>query len=261
MHTPRGPSLARPLHLCYGAYALSLLGLLMLLAGLLALIVPYLSWRRSMTRRIVRLWLRLAGLMPQVSGLDRMPEGACVLVANHSSYLDGLVMKAALPPRFSFVVKREVSSTPVLGFLLRRIGSQFVDRTSHGGRQRAARRVMRHAEAGHSLVFFPEGTFDGRMGIKRFHVGAFVVAARSNVPLVPAVIHGARRALPNGALIPRPGCIHIEILTPLLPAGCNSSVEHMRERARGLMLARLNEPDLVAAPSPAAIVERTAERA
>jgi 1-acyl-sn-glycerol-3-phosphate acyltransferase len=234
------------LRLVYGAYALSALALLVLLAAILALLLPRLSWRRAVTHLFARTWLWLAGLRLTVHGLDQLPAGSCVLVANHASYLDGVILKAALPPRFSFVVKREAASMPVLGVLLARIGSEFVDRQSRGGRSRAAKRVMQRAEKGHALVFFPEGTFDDQPGLKRFHSGAFVAAARGSLPLVPSVIHGARRALPSEAIVPRPGRIVVEILTPLAMAGCGHSAEGLRDAARQLMLERLEEPDLAA---------------
>ena len=233
----------------YGTYALTLLAVLVLLAAVLAFVLPVLSWRRATTRGLARLWLALAGLRLRVSGLDGVPAGSCVLVANHSSYLDGVVMKAALPPRFSFVIKREASSMPVLGILLRRIGSEFVDRHTRGGRQRDARRVVERAEQGHSLVFFPEGTFDAVRGLKRFHVGAFVAAERGSAPVVPTVIRGARRALPSGSYVPRPGRIDVEVLAPI--GGRGEPSEQLRDEARALILARLDEPDLVAA-TPAA---------
>ena len=178
-----------------------------------------------------------------------MPEGSCVLVANHSSYLDGLVMKAVLPPRFSFVIKREASSMPMVGMLLRRIGSEFVDRHTRGGRQRDARRVVERAEQGHSLVFFPEGTFDAVAGVKRFHLGAFVAAARGNVQVVPTVIHGARRALPSGSFVPRPGRLHVEVLPAV--GGCRDRPEALRDASRAAIVARLDEPDLAAHASTA----------
>jgi 1-acyl-sn-glycerol-3-phosphate acyltransferase len=180
----------------------------------------------------------------EVDGRERLPDGACVLVANHGSYLDGIVMKAALPPRFGFVIKREAASMPVVGPLLRRIGSVFVERDTHGGRARAARRIMQRAEQGHSLVFFPEGTFDAQAGLKRFHTGAFVAATRGEVPVVPATIRGARRALPSGRVVPRPGTIRVEIAEPIASVG--HSVEQLRDEARRAILARLDEPDLVA---------------
>ena len=238
---PRGP-LGLAGRMLYGAYSLSLLFMLIALAALLALLLPRLAWRRACTRQLARLWLALAFLRLRVTGLEHLPADSCVLVANHSSYVDGVVMKAGLPPRFSFVIKREAKSMPVLGVLLGRIGSEFVERHASGGKQRDARRVLKRAGEGHSLVFFPEGTFDSVVGLKRFHIGAFVAAARGGLSLVPAVIHGARRALPNGTLVPRPGTIHIEILPPL--GDSTREPEALRDAARGAIIAALGEPDL-----------------
>jgi 1-acyl-sn-glycerol-3-phosphate acyltransferase len=134
----------------------------------------------------------------------------------------------------------------VAGFLLKRIGSEFVDRHNEGGRRRDAMRVLRRAEAGHDLVFFPEGTFDEEPGLKRFHVGAFAAAVRGAMPVVPTVIHGARRALPNRAIIVRPGRVRVEILAPVpvpVPASAGAADE-LRVAARRQILSRLDEPDL-----------------
>ena len=232
----------RLFRLAFGTYSLSLLVLLLSVAALLALLLPSLHWRRSSTRWLARLWLALACLRLRVNGLEYLPEGSCVLVANHSSYLDGIVMTAGLPPRFSFVIKREANDMPVMGFLLRRIGSEFVDRHSAGGRQRGARQVMQRAEQGHSLIFFPEGTFDSVVGLKRFHIGAFVAAARGGMPVVPVVIRGARRSMPNGAIVPMPGEIRIEVLPSI--EGDGREPDELRDAARDAMLGRVGEPDL-----------------
>lgn len=234
-------------HVVYGTWSLALLALLMTAAALVALLLPSLAWRRTSTRMLARLWLALAFIRLQVAGLERLPAGSCVLIANHSSYLDGVVMKAALPPHFSFVIKREASAMPIVGVLLRRIGSEFVDRHSAGGRQRDARRVVKRAEQGHSLVFFPEGTFDSIVGLKRFHVGAFVAASRGGLPLAVSVILGARKSLPNRALVPRPGLVRIEVLALL--EGSGREPDELRDEARALMLQRLGEPDLAARPA------------
>jgi len=236
----------------YGSYALSLLAVLMGVAAVLAFVLPKLAWRRRSTRTLARFWLRAVGLHVHVSGLDSLPAESCVVVANHSSYLDGVLLKAMLPPRFGFVVKREAASTPVLGLLLRRIGAEFVDRHSARGRQRAARQVMKRAAEGHALVFFPEGTFDAQPGLKRFKIGAFVAATRGNAPVVPTVIHGARRALPGEAKVPRPGRLHVEVLQPI--GGHGESPEALRDASRAMILARLDEPDLGPVPARAAEV-------
>jgi 1-acyl-sn-glycerol-3-phosphate acyltransferase len=233
-----------PLRWAYALFSLGLLALLMLLGALMLLIIPRLEWRRALTRNLARLWLWLTCIDVTVRHLDRLPTGACVLVANHASYLDGLLMMAMLPPRFAFVIKSEAATMPVVGLLLRRIGSEFVDRQSRAGRHRAAKRIMQKAEQGHALVFFPEGTFDHEIGIKRFHVGAFVAAVRGSTPLIPAAIHGARRVLPPHALSPRPGRILVEILQPLAPVAYGNSAESLRDAARTAILEQVGEPDL-----------------
>jgi 1-acyl-sn-glycerol-3-phosphate acyltransferase len=236
----------RALETAYGACALAVFVVLFLLATLLALVLPGVDLRRRTTSILARLALILFGLRITTLGLARIPEGSAVVVANHASYLDGFVLKAVLPPRFSFVVKREAAALPVAGLLLRRIGSEFVDRSSRGGRQRGARRVIERAEQGQSLVFFPEGTFDAIPGLKPFHVGAFTAAVRGAMPLVPVVIRGARRALPPGAFLPRPGRIEVEILEPLAVASPGMTPDRLRDESRRQMLARINEPDLAA---------------
>ena len=114
---------ARVLTTLYSACALPVFCALLVIATLLAFVVPRLEWRRGLTHALARLAMAVLGLRVRVLGGERLPPGACVVVANHSSYLDGPLLKACLPPRFSFVIKREAADTPVIGLLLRRIGS------------------------------------------------------------------------------------------------------------------------------------------
>ena len=191
-----------------------------------------------------------------VRGLERLAPGQCVVVANHASYLDGLVFTAALPARFAFVIKREMSAVPLAGLFLRRIGSEFVERFDRSRGASDARRVLRNAASGHSLVFFPEGTFTRTPGLLKFHTGAFVTAARAGCPLIPAVVRGTRAALPPSGALPRPGRIEIDILPPI-HAGAQAGeapVAELRDRARQAILLALGEPDLTcsggSAPPP-----------
>jgi 1-acyl-sn-glycerol-3-phosphate acyltransferase len=240
--------LGRALRTLYSVCALAVFFLLLVIAAVAALVVPRLAWRRSLTHRLARVALVILGLRVTATGLENLPEGSCVVAANHSSYLDGVVLTAILPPRFSFVIKREAADMPIVGLLLRRIGSEFVDRNDHGGRQRGARRVIKRAEQGHSLVFFPEGTFDEHAGLKRFHVGAFIAAVRGGMPVVPTVIHGARRAMPGNALLVRPGRVIVEILQTIPEPATVATADWLRDQTRQRILARLDEPDLAAGP-------------
>ena len=217
------------------------------LAALAAtLVLPGVYRRRAAARAIARAFLWVAGMPLTVRGLERLAPGQCIVVSNHASYLDGLVFTAALPARFSFVIKREMSAVPLAGLFLRRIGSEFVERFDRNRGAADARRVLRNAASGHSLVFFPEGTFTRTPGLLKFHTGAFVTAARAGCPVIPAVVRGTRAALsPSGAL-PRPGRIAVEILPAIHaePQAAEAASAALRDQARQAILLELGEPDL-----------------
>ena len=232
--------------LLYGVWAWGLFAMIALGALVFALPAPGVMLRRRIARAAARLFLKGAGIPLEVLGLEHLPAGPCVVVANHASYVDGVVMQAALPPRFAFVIKKEMGRVPLASLLLRRLGSEFVERYD---RQRGgvdARRVLRTAAGGQALAFFPEGTFDERIGLARFHLGAFVAAHRNALPLIPAAIRGAREVLPPGTAWPRPGRIAVEILAPIpSPApGSADGAQRLKLAARAAILARTGEPDL-----------------
>lgn len=215
-------------------------------ALVLGLAAPALSHRRHVARAAARAFFRATGIRLVVRGLEHLPAETCVVVANHASYLDGVIMQAALPPRFAFVIKREMTRVPLAHLLLRRLGSEFVERADRHRGGVDARRVLRRAATGQALAFFPEGTFQAERGLLRFHSGAFVAAHRNQVPLVPAVIRGAREVLPATRALPRHGRIEVEILAPIdsPPADDHGGASFLRHAARTAILARLDEPDL-----------------
>jgi 1-acyl-sn-glycerol-3-phosphate acyltransferase len=234
------------LRAAWGLYAWALFALLLFLAVLAAMLLPTLHWRRNGSRWLARTFFRLAGLPVEVTGLDRLPEVACVAVANHSSYVDGPLLYAVLPSRFGFVIKKEIVGVPVAGFMLRRLGHEFVDRHNRSESARDARRILKTAFSGGSVAFFPEGTFTEEPGLARFHSGAFVTAARAGMPVVPVVIRGARRVLRGGDFLPRPGRLEVEVLEPVVAPLPNEpdAVARMKFEARQRILERLGEPDL-----------------
>ena len=115
------------LRLVYACYAWPAFLLLSAASLPLLLVLPGLERRRRMIRAVARLALRAIGMRLQAHGMRSLPH-PCVVVANHESYLDGVVLAALLPPRFGFVIKREMRAVPAAGWLLERIGAHFVDR-------------------------------------------------------------------------------------------------------------------------------------
>lgn len=243
--SPRS-SLPRGLAILYAAWAGTTFLLLSLLTLLVILLLPRLAWRRRVTRLAARVALAVAAMRVAVQGLENLPAGRCVVVANHASYLDGIVLFAVLPPTFGFVIKREMDGVPLASLLLRRIGSHFVDRSGQAQSKRDARALLRQARAGGSMTIFPEGTFHREPGLARFRHGAFVIAANGNLPIVPVAIRGTRQALPPGTMMPRPGRIEVEIAPALTPprAGDSAAIDAALHASRQAILARIPEPDL-----------------
>ena len=201
----------------------------------ISLLVPTLRRRRAVAKLMSRAFMRAAFIPFSVGGLELLPAVPCVVVANHASYIDGLVATAALPPDFAFVIKKEMMRVPLVGRLLRRLGSEFVERFNRHQGAADARRVLKRAATGQSLVFFPEGTFTEDRQIGRFLRGAFTTATRLGLPVVAVAIHGTRNVLPPGSMVIRCRPIHVEVLEVLNPAGA-------RDRSRELIALAVGEP-------------------
>jgi 1-acyl-sn-glycerol-3-phosphate acyltransferase len=223
------------LKLPYAAYCLVSFTILGLTVLAINLFLPSLRQRRVVAGTVGRAFLRLSGIPFTVEGLERLPKSPCVVVANHASYIDAIAIVAALPPDFAFVIKKEMVRVPLAGLLLRRLGSQFVERFNRHQGATDARRVLKLAAAGQSLMFFPEGTFDETRQIGKFLRGAFTTAARAQMPVVAVAIHGTRDVLPPGGLSIRRSPIRVEILAVL-------SADEARLKSRELIAAAVGDP-------------------
>ena len=213
---------------------------------LVSVFVPGLERRRRWVAWLGRISMRLAGMRTEVRGFENLPARDCIVVANHSSYLDAIVLQGYLPERFSFVVKGEMKNFPAIGFLLRRVGSRFVERFNVSESARDARRLIRAAREGECLAIFPEGTFTPTPGLGRFRAGAFATAIRADLPVVPVVISGSRHILAAETLLPRHGHLRIDFLPAIEtshPAYSNS--KDLAALARQQILSILDEPDLL----------------
>ena len=235
----------RLLQILWGLLVWLVFVLLVLFYFIVVLVVPSAEWRQKLATWTSRMAFVIPLVEVRVSGLDNMPTSDCVVVANHASYVDGPLLKGYLPWRFNFVIKGEFRNFPPAHFFLVRSGSKLVERKDIKGSTRDARQLVKAALRGESLGFFPEGTFREVPGVGRFRPGAFVAARRSEVPVVPIAIHGTRYALPLGALLPRRGPLHIEILPAIGPGdAAYGDNRTLAEEARQRILTVLDEPDI-----------------
>jgi 1-acyl-sn-glycerol-3-phosphate acyltransferase len=116
--------------------------------------VERLRRRGVLFRKWCRTVLRVAGIRLKPRG--RCPESASLIIANHLSYLDVMVLGAEVP--MVFVAKSEVASWPLIGPLCAFVGTLFIDRSSKAGLPAVTNSVANLMAAGIRVMVFPEGT-------------------------------------------------------------------------------------------------------
>ncbi len=229
--------------LCYAAWWWSVVVAFGIVLWPMALALPRLGWRWRMLARGARLAFRLMGIGLDVSGTATAKPA--IVVANHASYLDGLVLAAALPGTPVFIAKKELEPQVFAGHFLKALGALFVERADAEGGIEGAEEALRAAAAGRVLVFFPEGTLTRAPGLLPFRLGAFVTAARQRIPVLPVTLRGTRSILRGGQWFPRRGAISIRIGAPIPPDGADfAAAVRLRDRARAAILAASGEPDM-----------------
>ncbi len=175
-----------------------------------------LAWRFAKAR--ARTLERMLGLRVTVTGGEQLARGGPFVYApNHQSHLDILALLGHLPGAVRFAAKRSLWAHPVVGAVLDSLGMVPIDRDSS---ERAIGALNRVRDDGDSFVVFPEGTRSrtGRLG--EFKKGAFVLAIRLGLPIVPVVCRGTRRLMPKGSrLVVVPGDVELVIERPIPTTG------------------------------------------
>jgi 1-acyl-sn-glycerol-3-phosphate acyltransferase len=175
--------------------------------------------RRERYARLVRTWgrLLLLGQRLSIAGQERIPRGEPVLfVSNHQGNLDIPLLHAVLPVTFRWLAKHDLFAIPFLGRAMRRMDAIEVDRNDRRGSVLALRRAVEALEAGHNVVIFPEGTWgDAEARMLPFHPGAFAIASRAGVRVVPLTILGSHRVNPPHTRTVHRGKMHVVVHEPL----------------------------------------------
>jgi len=151
-------------------------------------------------------------------GLQHLPRtGPAIVVSNHASYMDAILLGSASPRPIHFIVLQWMYDLIAIRWFYWGMATIPV---SAGGDARGIRRALRTLSSGRVVGVFPEGSrsADGRLG--EAQPGAALLAALSGAPVVPAFIDGARDSMPVGTRFPRPARIHVRFGAPLrFPAG------------------------------------------
>ena len=205
----------------YGCYAWVVFAALALTCGGLVALLQRPALGRRIARFAAHTLLRLTAVPMSVKGLDRLPRQPHVLLVNHASYLDAILLTAMLPPipGYAFTAKREFASQHLMRALLTGLGTIFIERLDVKRSAEDVNLMMAALLMGENLVVFPEGTFGREAGLKPFHAGAFLAAAKVDAPVVVAGLRGVRTVLRAGTWWPRRGPITLEIGPVLAPSG------------------------------------------
>jgi 1-acyl-sn-glycerol-3-phosphate acyltransferase len=231
--------------LAYAAYWWLLLAAMSLLVWPLVMLLPHRPHRHAVVRAAGRCFFRMTGITLSVEGGTVPPASGAIIVANHASYLDGLVLSAAVPGELTFVAKQGFEARPFVGSFLGRLGTLFVHRLDAKAGVQDTETVLEAATRGACIVVLPEGTFSRMPGLLPFRLGGFLVAVQSRRPVLPVTIKGTRMVLRDVQWFPRRGPISVHFGELMHADGTDfDAAVRLRDNARKAILSRLAEPDL-----------------
>lgn len=224
---------------------LPLVAVLTLLASalsVLAAIVINPNWAsRHVAARWARLLARLTPVAVSVEGTENARPGErYVVVANHQSQYDILVLYGWLNLDLKWVMKKELRKVPGIGIGCEKVGHIFVDRSRPTAAKQAIAEALDRLGDGVGILFFAEGTRsrDGRL--LPFKKGAFITAIEQGLPVLPVTIIGTRNILPARTLRLFPGrarmVVHPEIPPDGLAAG---DMATLRQKTRAAIASAL----------------------
>jgi len=178
-----------------------------------------------------RFLLWLWGIRLEVHGKENHEgEGARILLFNHVSILDLMVLSAAWGEHDTVVYKKEFGRIPIIGRCMRALDFVAVDR---GDRSKARESISTAAayirEKGFAVWIAPEGTRSREGGLQDFKMGPFHMALASGAALVPTISRGIEQISPHGTFIVRPGVVRVDYLAPISTDGWDR--RELRERA------------------------------
>lgn len=167
-----------------------------------------------------------------------LPEsGGVIIAANHTSYLDPPIIGVCLNRRPTFIAKSSLFKIPLVGQIIKAYSIGVKRENPTPSTIKKALRVLRD---GGALVIFPEGGRSHDGSLKDIKRGVGLLASLSDVPVVPACIKGAHRALPVGARVPRPKKIEVVFGRPIRRKE-GESPKAYEERLTKEIYASLNE--------------------
>lgn len=215
--------------------------------SLFALLLSLATSPRNASRLSAVPWARiLAAMTPmrvRVEGRENIdPRQSYVLVSNHQSQYDILLLYGWLGIDFKWVMKKELRAVPGIGMACDRLDHIFIDRSNHAAALATLEAAKTKIVDGTSVMFFPEGTRSRSGRLKAFKKGAFRMAVDLGLPILPLTVTGTRDVLPAGTLDLLPGSARL-IIHPPVPVDGDSAEDcrDLSDRVRAVIASALPE--------------------
>jgi len=191
-------------------------------------------------------FLDLANIEVVVEGAENSPGEGSLILFNHMSFMDILVLYAYMPFSFRFGAKIELFSIPVFGTAMRRAGVLPITRHNRGQVLKIYEESIARVKNGESFALAPEGTRQNDPVLGRFKQGPFIFAIQAQMPIVPAVLAGAHLIQGKGRMLINVGAwkrkVYLKILPPISTKGLTlDNLPELQEKTRNAMLVAHEE--------------------
>lgn len=189
-------------------------------------------------RYVASTWARILSWLTPIrvvveGGSNFAPRQSYVVVANHQSAYDILVIYGFLNLDLKWVMKQELRKIPGIGIGCEKVGHIYVERRNPAQAKKAIADALLRLGDGVGILFFPEGTRSPDGYLLPFKKGAFRTAIDQQIPLLPVTVAGTREILPNKTLALFPGTARLIVHQPIDTRGMNAlQTEELMDRAR-----------------------------
>src|SRR5581483_11947196 len=218
-------------------------------AGMGVLLVATFStkspWIDVLTRWWARSLLRAAGIELHTEGMEKIdPSKRYVLVSNHYSYFDIPCILASVPHPIRFMAKVSLFKIPIFGWAIGRAGFIPIDRKNRRTAVKSFELAVERIRKGNTVVVFPEEGRSRERAMREFQRGGFLLALRSQLPILPVAIDGTFDVFSAHAKLVRPGPVTVKVGTPIPTVGLTvREKDRLLAESRAQILAMLGMHD------------------
>lgn len=187
-------------------------------------------YARNLTWRFIQIAFQMFFIIwfrYRVKGLERLPKGGALLLVNHQSFIDPLVVAVGMKRPVSYLARHDLFKVPLIGWILKNTYVMPIRRDSAG--TESIRLAVERLKQGYFVGLFPEGTRSRDGALQEIKPGFLSIVRRAQVPVVPVAIAGAINALPRGAKWVRPATVRVVIGEPLSAEDAQALAQRGRE--------------------------------